>query len=312
MTALLPPSSSRPCPARRPTTSATRRPMRAASRSPETSGSARIVDQQLADVGARADDQAEHASAASVPRVTRVTDLLHGDRGQRRLLRTASRRPCRRRPAASAAFQAQTATGKLNAEMMPTGAERVPLLEHAVRRPLASASSGRTAAATGRRRSRRCRSSPGLRRAASARILPFSRLIEPRQVRLCARASAWPSWRTISPRRGAGTCRQPSKARSALATAVSYSARVGVCTVARTDPDVGSRVSIGRPPPALNRPPPASPLTVAPSEKSKPARISSISAARGLARPGLCVATIGQCLIQGVREIVVKARGCPA
>ena len=38
--------------------------------------------------------------------------------------------------AARNAFHAHTATGKLNAVMTPTGTERMPLLAHAMRRPL--------------------------------------------------------------------------------------------------------------------------------------------------------------------------------
>ena len=65
---------------------------------------------------------------------------------------------------ASAAFHDQTATGKLKAEMTPT----TPIgRQVSIRRwsgALGLRWSGRRAGATGRRRSRRCRSSPALRR----------------------------------------------------------------------------------------------------------------------------------------------------
>ena len=66
---------------------------------------------------------------------------------------------------ASAAFHDHTATGKLNAEMTPHDAQRMPGLHHPVVGPLGGDGAGRRAGATARPRSRRCRSSPGPRRA---------------------------------------------------------------------------------------------------------------------------------------------------
>ena len=64
---------------------------------------------------------------------------------------------------ASAAFQAQTATGKLNAVITPTRPERMPGLHHPVAGALGGDRQAVAAGATGRRRSRRCRSSPAPR-----------------------------------------------------------------------------------------------------------------------------------------------------
>ena len=77
----------------------------------------------------------------------------------------ASTPRCRRRPAPARRSTAHTATGKLNAVITPTTPERVPCLHHPVAGPLGGDGAGRRAGATARRRSRRCRSSPALRRA---------------------------------------------------------------------------------------------------------------------------------------------------
>ena len=112
---------------------------------------------------------------------------------------------------ASAAFHAHTATGKLKAVMTPTTPERVPRLHHAVARRARRRWSGRRAGATGRRRSRRCRSSPALRRGLPERILPASSVTSRPRSSL-ARAQLLADRRTSSPRRGAGTLRHVSNA----------------------------------------------------------------------------------------------------
>ena len=124
---------------------------------------------------------------------------------------------------AIAAFHAQTATGKLNAVMMPTG----PSGCHCsiIRcRAARWRSSGRKAAATGRRRSRTCRSSPAPRPALPARILPVSRVTSTPRSPSRSRSTS-PSGAPPRRRRGAGASRQAPKARLTVrATAASASA----------------------------------------------------------------------------------------
>ncbi len=127
-------------------------------------GDAVIVDQRLADLAAADQD------LATVPPARRRTlrggaldDGLHGERRERRLLRGL---PDDGLPhtKASAAFQDQTATGKLKAVMTPHDAERVPGLHHAVVGPLGGDGQAEELARQADGDSRRCRSSPGLRR----------------------------------------------------------------------------------------------------------------------------------------------------
>ncbi len=88
----------------------------------ETSAHARVVDQRLADVARRRSATVDRPSGAlAETRDARArTGACVAERRQRRLLRRASRRRVSPQTSASAAFQAHTATGKLNAEMTPT------------------------------------------------------------------------------------------------------------------------------------------------------------------------------------------------
>ena len=112
---------------------------------------------------------------------------------------------------ASAAFHAQTATGKLNAVMTPTGAERVPLLHHAVAGPLGG---DREAVELARQADREVADVDHLLHFAEALRHDLAGLErDQRAERLLAAArSSSPSRRTSSPRRGAGTSRQPRNA----------------------------------------------------------------------------------------------------
>ena len=95
-------------------------------------------------------------------------------------------------------------------------AERVPLLHHPVRRAAPRPSSGRRAGARGRRRSRRCRSSPALRRGPRRGSSPSRALTRSPSGSFISR-SALPRSRTTSPRFGAGTMRQVANAATAVA-----------------------------------------------------------------------------------------------
>ena len=119
-------------------------------------------------------------------------------------------------------------------------AERVPRLHHAVAGPLGGDASARRAGATGRRRSRRCRSSPGPRRGPPERILPVSSVTRRPSASLCRRSSS-PSRRTSSPRSGAGTMRQARKAWWARPMATSASALVASPTKPCRAPSMGER-----------------------------------------------------------------------
>ena len=111
----------------------------------------RGIDEQLEDPGVAV--ALEHA----------VADVLHGDRAQRGLERrlpdrdVAADRGEKRVPGP---HRHREVEGADHAD----DAERVPLLEHAVVRALGVHRRGRRACATGRPRSRRCRSSPAPRR----------------------------------------------------------------------------------------------------------------------------------------------------
>ena len=87
----------------------------------EISGRRASCEHPLADVRAAADDQVEDAAAARGRPSPALTIVLHGDGGQRRRLGDGFQTIVSPQTAASAAFHAQTATGKLNAVMMPTG-----------------------------------------------------------------------------------------------------------------------------------------------------------------------------------------------
>ena len=103
-----------------------------------------IGDESLADFAAPPITTCEIAGGCTDVVGGVARNRLAGERGERRLLR---RLPHHRVAAdqRDAAFHAQTATGKLNAEMTPTGPERMPLLHQAVAGPLAGRSSCRKA-----------------------------------------------------------------------------------------------------------------------------------------------------------------------
>ena len=121
--------------ARAPRPRATRRPMRQQPVA-EISGRRRSASIALADVAAAADDEVEHAGAvvlaasprrrSSAPRSRTAASCCDG------FQITLSPHT-----AAIIAFHAHTATGKLNARDDADDAERMPLLVHAVARPLA-------------------------------------------------------------------------------------------------------------------------------------------------------------------------------
>ncbi len=173
---------------------------------------ARVVDEDLADLAA-ADQhlrQALRARRRSAPR--RALD--EGLRRQRRERGLLGRLPDHR----IAADEGQRRVpgphrdGEVEGRDDAADAERMPGLHHAVVRRARWRWSGRRAGATGRRRSRRCRSSPATSPRPSERILPASSVTSRPRSSLAARSSS-PRSRTNSPRRGAGTLRQ---ARNAL------------------------------------------------------------------------------------------------
>ena len=172
----------------------------------ETSGTLRVVDQRLAEPRAPP-STAEQAGAApsAEARGGAVEQRLRGQRGQRRLLRRlpdhgiAADQRQRRIPRPDRDREVERGDDAVDAERMPG-------LHHAMVARARWRWSGRRAGATGRRRSRRCRSSPGLRRGPSVRILPASMVTSRPRSALAARSSS-PNSRTSSPRRGAGTSR---------------------------------------------------------------------------------------------------------
>ena len=176
--------------------------------------------------------------------------------------------------------QPGTATGKLNAEMMPTtpsgchcSSSRCDGRSDCISRPY----NWRDRPTAKSHTSMTSCTSPR----ASLRILPFSRLIS--RARSSLRAlKVSPNRRTISPRRGAGTWRHALNARCAATTVSSYSAWLGVRTLARVFPEVGSSDSMTSPSPRRKRPPAATPLTVAPGSKPKAERMSATVSARAV------------------------------
>ncbi len=119
MIALLPPSSRSDRPRRRPTTSATRRPIRQLPVA-EINGSRSILEHPLADVVGPADAELEDSFAAVLAVATSSTicwtaTAVRGVRGEGFQIIVSPQ------TAAIMAFQAQTATGKLNAVMIPIG-----------------------------------------------------------------------------------------------------------------------------------------------------------------------------------------------
>ena len=184
-------------------------------------------------------------------RHTVVGDQCRADLA-RRPARPAPGRPARRRrrrPARTAPAQASAVSGVLSDGFQITGSprderqrgvprphrdrevergdhtdrpHRLPGLHHPVAGTLRWRSSGRAAGATGRRRSRRCRSSPAPRRGLrSGSCRPRSTTSSPSSS-LCSRSSS-PSRRTTLPRTGAGVSRHTSNAEVARSTASSTS-----------------------------------------------------------------------------------------
>ena len=121
--------------ARAPPTSATRRPIGARAGGARSAARAGRASMRSPTAAPRPMTSAEDARRSRARSSTRV-----GDAAARRWRSAASPRrlPDHESPqtAASSAFQAHTATGKLKAVMTPTTPERVPLLVHAVAGPL--------------------------------------------------------------------------------------------------------------------------------------------------------------------------------
>ena len=165
ITALLPPSSSSDRPKRAATRWPTARPIarraggarRAARRGSSTS--------VLADVARRRPRPGCRSAGAPTSAAARSQQMRwHGERGERRLLgrlpdhRVAADQRERRVPRPDRDREVERGDDA-------DGAERMPRLHHAGGPAARRRSSGRRAGATGRRRSRRCRSSPAPRRA---------------------------------------------------------------------------------------------------------------------------------------------------
>ena len=103
----------------------------------EISGSRASVGHPLADVFGLADAELEDARGSRSASATSRDDLLHGQGRQRASRGEGFQTTVSPQTAATAAFQAQTATGKLKAVMIADRPERVPLLDHPVPGPLA-------------------------------------------------------------------------------------------------------------------------------------------------------------------------------
>ena len=144
---------------------------------------------------------------------------------------------------ASAVFQLQTATGKLNAVMTPTGPSGCHCLEHAVPGPLGGDGETVELAREADARGRRCRSSPAPRRAPSDTILPVSSVTSaPRSSFVRAQLLA-PAGAPARRGAGAGTSRHTSNAASARLIAASVSAADDEAMRAITSPVIGVRTS---------------------------------------------------------------------
>ena len=192
---------------------------------------------------------------------------------------------------ASAAFQLQTATGKLNAVMMPTGPSgsqvsiiRCPGRSDAIVRPYS------------------CRDSPTAKSQMSIisctsprpswPILPASRVTSAPSASFSWRSSS-ASRRTSSPRRGAGTSRQTRNASTDRAIAASASASLVEWRFAITSPVMGVRTS--RSPPL--RSDESMPRRVSSASVSCPGRVVVMAISVKELRVGAAssVATIGAC-----------------
>ena len=170
--ALLPPSSRIARPKRAATLGPTIAPMRvepvAETIGTSLRGDERLADRRPADHDLRRAPRARRRRSASAPRVEETFIAASAVKG---VFSDGFQITGSPQTSASAAFQAQTATGKLKAEItaqVPSGARSPSCGGPDARRRW----SDRRAGARGRRRSRRCRSSPALRRAPRRRSCP--------------------------------------------------------------------------------------------------------------------------------------------
>ena len=168
--ALLPPSSSSERPSRAATVWATARPI-GTQPVAEISGSRRSASQGLAHVRT-ADHQAAHARRHECQFGRRFLEqCLASQRRERRFLRRLPHHGV-------AAHQRDHRVprphghGKIERRDHAHRPQRVPLLHHAMAGPLAWRSCGRKVAGSAPRQSRRCRSSPALRRGLPRRSCP--------------------------------------------------------------------------------------------------------------------------------------------
>ena len=184
---LLPPSSRSERPSRAATVWATARPIGTRCRSPRSSGSRAIGGERLADVARRRSPGCDtpggtNRQFASTLDRTSVWQAI----AESGVFSDGFQTTVSPQTSASIAFQAQTATGKVERRDDADRAQRMPLLHQAVLRAARWRSSGRRAAGSGRRRSRRCRSSPALRRAPPARSCRLPRSTSVARSCLCS------------------------------------------------------------------------------------------------------------------------------
>ena len=206
--ALLPPSSSSGRPSRAATSGASALPI-AVEPVAETSGRRGSSASCRARSAPPITTSNRPVRSVAERRAARCEERLAGERGERRALarlphdRIAAHERERRVPA-------HTATGKLKARDHADGPERVPLLEHPVARALGG---DREAVELARQADREVADVDHLLHLAEAlrAILPVSSVTSAPSASFSLRSSS-PSSRTSSPRRGAGTSRQCSKA----------------------------------------------------------------------------------------------------
>ena len=198
---------------------------------------ARVVDEALADGRAVADDQAEDGRVNVVGAADALGDLDGGDGGERRL---AGGLP----DGGIAADGGQRAVpgpdgdGEVEGGDDADDAERVPLLHHPVLRALGGDGQ---AVELAREADGEVADVDHLLHFAFALgedLAGISSVTSRPRSRLASRR-ALPSWRTISPRLGAGTSCHFRKACCARWAARSYSSGVAVRTVASTRPSMG-------------------------------------------------------------------------